>query len=92
MTQEKEVRIMSAQTNNKTEDNQIKTFIPFIFVSIIVVGAGPWLLLPALKGQPLESIQSAMLGYCQLFFFAPAGIVLAVVGLLSVVSRHKTNV
>ena len=82
---------MIAETNNKTEDNQMRTFIPFILVSIIVVGAGPWLLLPALEGRPLESIPSAMLGYCQLFFFAPIGIVLAAVGIHALINHPKTN-
>ena len=67
----------------------MKTFLTFVFILIIVVGVVPWLHLAIMNGQPLGSIQSAILGWCQLFFFAPIGVILTVAGFQSLVNHQK---
>ena len=67
----------------------MKTFLIFILVSIIVLGVGPWFILPSLTGKPLGHVSIVVLEWCQLFFFAPLGIILLCIGLRKLVLETK---
>ena len=69
----------------------MRTLIIFILVSVVVLGVGPWFVIPALTGQPLGHVSTVALEWCQLFFFAPLGIVLVLTGLKKLVHHHETN-
>jgi len=69
----------------------MRKLLAFILVSIVVLGVGPWFVIPALTGQPLGHVSAVALEWCQLFFFAPLGIVLVLIGLRKCVTRIKTN-
>ena len=69
----------------------MRTLLIFICVSIVVLGVGPWFVIPALTGQPLGHVSIVVLEWCQLFFFAPLGIVLLLIGLKNLINRIRTN-
>jgi len=69
----------------------MKTFIPFILVSMVVFGLGTRFIIPVITGQPLERVPLAMLRFCQMFFFAPLCVVLLFSGLGKLVHRKKAN-
>ena len=59
----------------------MKTLLPFILMSVVILGVGPWFVIPALTGQPLGRVSTVVLEWCQLFFFTPLCLVLACTGL-----------
>ena len=69
----------------------MRTLLTFILVSVVVLGVGPWFVIPALTGQSLSHVSIVVLEWCQLFFFAPLGIVLALIGLRKLIHHKKTN-
>jgi hypothetical protein len=69
----------------------MRKLIAFICVSIVVLGVGPWFIIPAMTGQPLNHVSSVVLKWCQIFFFAPLGTVLVFIGLKKLVNHIKTN-
>jgi hypothetical protein len=69
----------------------MRTLLTFILVSVVVLGVGPWLIIPALTGQSLSHVSSVVLEWCQLFFFAPLGIVLVFISLQKLIHHNKTN-
>ena len=69
----------------------MRTLIIFILVSIVVLGVGPWFVIPALTGQPLGHVSTVALEWCQIFFFAPLGVILVFIGLRKCVNRIRTN-
>jgi nitrogen fixation-related uncharacterized protein len=69
----------------------MRTLLTFIVVSIVVLGVGPWYVIPAITGQPLGHVSTVVLEWCQLFFFAPLGIVLVCIGLRKLVANKKSG-
>ena len=69
----------------------MRTLLAFILVSIVVLGVGPWFVIPALTGQSLDHVSSVVLEWCQLFFFASLGVILVFIGLRECVNRIRTN-
>ena len=71
----------------------MRTLLIFMCVSIVVLGVGPWFIIPAITGQPLSHVASVALEWCQLFFFAPLGSILIFIGLKNLINyiRSKQN-
>ena len=69
----------------------MRTLLAFIFVSIVVLGVGPWLFFSALTGKSLEPVASATLRLCQLFIFTPLCIVLVFTGLQEFRRHNKSK-
>ena len=67
----------------------MKPLYPLIIVAIVVLGAGPWLIIPVLTGQALKGMPAVKLGLAQLFLFAPLSICLMANGLSSLFRKLK---
>lgn len=54
----------------------MNTLLPFLLAAVLILGIGPWFIIPALTGQSLGFVSATGLKWCQLFFFAPLCFVL----------------
>ena len=69
----------------------MRTLLIFMCVSIVVLGVGPWFIIPVFTGQPVGHVSSIVLKLCQIFFFAPLSIILIFIGIKSLINHIKSN-
>jgi len=69
----------------------MKKMLAYILVSVVVLGVGPWWILPVLISQSLTHVQAETLGFCQLLIFIPLAMVLVLIAVQELCHCKKSS-